>query len=576
MRRFARHAITFSTVLVLGLLTMPAAACGCGGYISHDGTASVSRERALLRWDGQREQLVIALDVLGSSTEAALVLPVPSRATVKLGDARVWADLQHLTAPVVRHEARPAVRGPVVRGPGAGAPAPTVAPVTVLDRQTLGPFDVSNLAATDANALVRWLNENGYSLSAGLARTLTPYVAQGWYYVAIRLRPGSGDILKGSLDPLWLTFDASAPVYPMRASANATAREDVTLYVLADHRVQKLENFGNSAVPFAGWLEPSTLAAGSPLGPFVDRRLFLTAFRDSVEPARVNDDFHLRFADADELHRDEIVVYDLAPEIDDSPEGFIDHSAEVLALAALAVLAAIALWLRSRRSRRRRAIGVIAFLGSAVLLYLASQVQDSTDFPLVWVLFLGSGVWVAWDSGRIHLRDYQTRLASNPIILGFSVALLWIVFFPMYLAARYRIAHGIQVRRESQRPAPVGLGLHALITSIPARLFFFVISVAFTLATLIAAWREYEHFRSVADPIAIGAAALALSGAFLSLWTWRGRAASRRPDKPFSVDNRHIFIGPLILLVLVITAVLVAGADGIGCILSDFARGQCR
>jgi hypothetical protein len=563
-------------VLVLVLLTMPAAACGCGGYISHDGTASVSRERALLRWDGQREQLVIALDVLGSSTEAALVLPVPARATVKLGDARVWTDLQQLTAPVVRHEAHPAVRGPLLRGPGAGAPAPTVAPVIVLDRQILGPFDVSNLAATDANALAQWLNENGYSLSADLARTLTPYIAQRWYYVAIRLRPGSGDILKGSLDPLWLTFEASAPVYPMRASANAKAREDVTLYVLADHRAQKQENFGDSAVPFAGWIEPSTLAPGSPLGPFVDRRLFLTEFRDTVEPARVNDDFHIRFADADEAHRDEIVVYDLAPATDDSPEAFSDDSAEVLALTALVVLAAIALWLRPRRSRRQRAIGVIAFLGSAVLLYLASQVQDSTDFPLVWLLFLGSAVWVAWDSGRIHLRDYQTRLASNPIILGFSVALLWIVFFPMYLAARYRIAHGIQARRESQHPAPVGLGLHALVTSIPARVFFFVISVAFTLATLIAAWREYEHIRSVADPIAIGAAAVALGGALLIVWTWRSRAAPRHPNPPFLADDPRMFLASLILLVLVITAVLVVGVDGIGCVLSGFASGPCR
>ncbi|MHB8630775.1 MAG: DUF2330 domain-containing protein, partial [Candidatus Limnocylindria bacterium] len=128
MRRLRQLAIALTCVLLLGLWAMPAVACGCGGYIPHDGTASVSRERALLRWDGQSEQLVLALDVLGTSSEAALVLPVPSRATVKLADVRLWADLEQITAPVVRHERRPGAAGAA-----AGAPAPA-ARVTVLDR----------------------------------------------------------------------------------------------------------------------------------------------------------------------------------------------------------------------------------------------------------------------------------------------------------------------------------------------------------------------------------------------------------------------------------------------------------
>ncbi len=342
MRKFALYANALVIVLVLELWAAPAAACGCGGYIPRDGDASVSQERALLRWDGRSEDLVLSLDVLGSSSEAALIVPVPARATTRLADARIWSDLRRLTAPLVRHTSRP------VQLSGRVGTAPGAAPVTVLDRQALGPFDVTDLAATDANELVRWLSENGYQISAGLSRTLAPYVAQGWYYVAVRLRPSSGNVLRGSLDPLWLKFDASAPVYPMRTSANATARQLVTLYVLADHRVEKSERFGASAISFAGWITPADLPQGSPLGPFVERRLFLTEFRDTVEPARVNDDFHLRFADTDATYRGEEVVYDEQPAD--------DPSAILAVLAAVAAVAGVLLW-RRRTARGQPPIG---------------------------------------------------------------------------------------------------------------------------------------------------------------------------------------------------------------------------
>ncbi len=291
--------------LALALSVQPTEACGCGGYLPQQGDAFVSQEETLLRWDGATEDLVMTLDVLGGSKEAAVILPVPSRATVKLGDAKVFDQLRDLTKPLVRIEKRS-----VGLEFGAGAAAPPVsAQVTLLDRQTLGPFDVSNLAATDAGALSTWLQANGYTISPKLADALKPYIAEGWFYVAVRLQPGTGDTLKGALDPLWVTFASNRLVYPMRASANAREQETVTLYVLAAHRVQKTEEFGSSHVAFADWVDPATLSAGSPLVPFVTRKLFLTKFEDTVDPARVNDDFWFSFAPNDEIARDYVVEY---------------------------------------------------------------------------------------------------------------------------------------------------------------------------------------------------------------------------------------------------------------------------
>ncbi|HSH81123.1 MAG TPA: DUF2330 domain-containing protein, partial [Herpetosiphonaceae bacterium] len=78
-------------------LAMPVAACGCGAYIPREGEARVAQERALVRWDGATEDIVMALSVEGRSTEAAWILPVPAEATVALADARLFDALEEFT-----------------------------------------------------------------------------------------------------------------------------------------------------------------------------------------------------------------------------------------------------------------------------------------------------------------------------------------------------------------------------------------------------------------------------------------------------------------------------------------------
>src|SRR4051794_28434690 len=91
-------------VFMLVLTGAPAAACACRAYLPHEGDAHVAQERALIQWDGRTEAIVMELSVNGRSTEAAWILPVPTQAAVKLGDARLFDTLQELTKPLVREE----------------------------------------------------------------------------------------------------------------------------------------------------------------------------------------------------------------------------------------------------------------------------------------------------------------------------------------------------------------------------------------------------------------------------------------------------------------------------------------
>lgn len=335
--------------VVLALSWSTASACGCGVYIPRNGDARVSQERALIRWDGKVEDIVMALGVLGQSKEAAVILPVPSRASVKLGDAKVFDALEELTKPKV--EKQYALFPPSILG--ARAVPPTGAePVSLLQRQTLGPFDVSTLSATDANALGDWLKTNGYNFPPQLTRVLTPYVSQKWDYVAVRLTPGnnSGD-LTGMLDPLWISFASDKLVYPMRPSALAKERLDVLIYVLANHKVQTSTFFGFHRVTFADWVDPASLEKGSPLAQLVPRKYFLTTIDDQIyDPSQIDDDYVFQFAANDETYHE--VTYEFVYDIGGVPIIFLAYF--LVCMLPVAVLFAVILFLAMRRSRSAR------------------------------------------------------------------------------------------------------------------------------------------------------------------------------------------------------------------------------
>jgi hypothetical protein len=323
-------------------------ACGCGIYIPRDGDAQVTQERSLLHWDGQRETIVMSLGVLGGSRQAAIILPVPSQAEVKLADAKIFDELDEMTKPLEQTETEwvflPSFGASAMPPDAVGA----AAPVTVLSRQNLGPFDVANLAATDATALKTWLDENDFQLDPRIAEILAPYVEKSWTFVAVRVQPAqTAAQLKGNLAPLQITFASSELIYPMRSTALAANQQTVVLYVLAEHRVEKNTAFGASRVAYADWVEPSALASNSTLAPYVERKYFLTKYLDAVNPQQVNDDFTFTFAAQDTPYR-EVKIRTVKQDVSGLA---LLACLDIMALGAIAFVVVLALVLKRRAPR---------------------------------------------------------------------------------------------------------------------------------------------------------------------------------------------------------------------------------
>lgn len=340
--------------LQLGSLIAPAYACGCGAMIPEaQKRMNVDRESSAVHWDGRTEQIVMRFSVSGDAARsAAWIMPVPSRATVELGDSGLFDELDELTRPEHRDRYYFWPRGRdwpfrSSNGDSAGAPPPMAAapPVGVVGRQRLGKFDVARLTATDPEALSTWLHENGFALPPRLGPELKPYVAQKWEYVAVRLAPEHEDeALTGTLDPLRIRFASERLVYPMRLSRLALHSQTLDLFVFAAHRMEPLDRIGGDApeVTFAGEVEPrgavGKLTGGAPA--------FLTALEQYFpEPWEINGDHELRATDADTpfrrvLYRDRLLV------VAGVPVWLITVGAVVAA-----VVAAVLLRVRARRRR---------------------------------------------------------------------------------------------------------------------------------------------------------------------------------------------------------------------------------
>lgn len=242
---------------------VPAAACACGGVAPTPGSdVEVGEEHAIVSWQDGVEQIDLLLAVLSTDSEAGLVFPTPSPATVSLGDREDFAAIDRVTTPERVEE----YDWWTFRGMGDGATAG--APPEVLDVVQLGPIEATTLAASDTAGLQTWLADNDYALSPAVTDLLGGYVDRGWYFVALKL---TGDApLDGGLDPLRFTFESDTLVYPLEMSRAATSPQTVRLFVFADHRQRVMfTGAGTPPASFTSWAAPVTGTEVAGFGDFL-------------------------------------------------------------------------------------------------------------------------------------------------------------------------------------------------------------------------------------------------------------------------------------------------------------------
>ena len=108
--------------------------------------------------------------------------------------------------------------------------------VDVEARYIVGEYEVVILSAGESDALVSWLQDNGYSVSSAASDLLQEYIDGGAYFFAAKVGPDaeieSGDVLS----PLQFAYEAEAWSLPVRlGTLNSPGSQDLVVYVVNDY-----------------------------------------------------------------------------------------------------------------------------------------------------------------------------------------------------------------------------------------------------------------------------------------------------------------------------------------------------
>lgn len=222
------------SVLLVALADAPKVSA-CGGFFCQQIPINQAAEQIIFRQDGNQITAVVLIQYVGEAEDFSWVLPVPGIPELSTGSDIFFQALEPATRPQfileIVGEACSDFGNPLGGLSFLGSP-PEAADsaddgVQVLQRSTVGPFDVLVVSSDDADAMAQWLEDNDFDLSDRGAELIEPYVTEGMNFVALKLQQNQG---VGDIRPLIMKYQAEHAMIPLRLTAVA-AQDDMGVLV---------------------------------------------------------------------------------------------------------------------------------------------------------------------------------------------------------------------------------------------------------------------------------------------------------------------------------------------------------
>ncbi len=261
-------------------LTLLALADPCGMvppiHVDDDGRQAIERtddQRTYVFFKDGIETMALRPGFVGKVDQFGMLIPFPSAPELRKIDDDLFAQIEAAVDPpeveVTLRDPQPERRSrmdfdlaeaPMAMAEGMSGRVSALgyhdlAPdaVRVVREEAVGMYQAAVLEAGSAQAMQRWMDENGYRYPSGMELTVDDYLSMRWCFVAIKAnigtaagldpRPGmratqgglpTGSQFDGHVQGMAFRFEIDEPVVPMRLSVFNGGEPNNVVYVLAD------------------------------------------------------------------------------------------------------------------------------------------------------------------------------------------------------------------------------------------------------------------------------------------------------------------------------------------------------
>jgi len=232
-----------------------AQACG-GCFAPTESVTVVTGHRMAVAISPAETTLWDQFQYAGDPEDFVWVLPIAGETLVELADNAFFDALDQSTRITLQGTFPPLQTFcPDPCGGGLAFPSasrggedgsPTEDPVTVYGTAVVGPYETATIGSDDPEALLSWLQTNGYAVPDEILPIIAHYVDRGLNFAVLKLHPNAG---VNQMQPVRVTTPGMMPVFPLRMiSAGTAGSVGLELYILAEGRWEA-QNFEMLEVP---------------------------------------------------------------------------------------------------------------------------------------------------------------------------------------------------------------------------------------------------------------------------------------------------------------------------------------
>ncbi len=193
------------------VLLLAAGSLACATAPPDGDSVHIADESAIIIWDAatKTQHFVRRASFDTSAKNFGFLVPTPGVPELAEADSKAFGQLDLVIDPPELRKARKSA-------PKNPPQLASLSAVAVVATAKVAGLDATVLAATDAGALDRWLQEHGYASSPALVEWYRPYIEKRWYLTAFKIASGADGTKRVDADAVRMSFKSDQPFFPYR------------------------------------------------------------------------------------------------------------------------------------------------------------------------------------------------------------------------------------------------------------------------------------------------------------------------------------------------------------------------